>query len=192
MRLSQDLHLQVRAVLRNLAMKASLNYGVRSPPKFTVWIINCSFKFSTSTLEFYSWINILHSSFKIHINYNVFLHLPFSFWTKLVYLALFAVHFQPDKQIFIHCYFLLVMMPEPVLYIWLAFDTHSPQRRIFSTKLLTLCLRFSDHWSRQKKPLWGWEMATYRPPPPALSFSNTWHSPQAKILLALLKRKAFN
>ena len=132
-------------------MKRSLNYGVRSPPKFMLWILNCSFKFSTLTVEFYSWINILHSSFKIHINFNVFLHLPFSFWTKLFYLTLFAVHFQPDKQIFAHCYFLIVLMPEPALYIWLrcqfCIDTHSPhfashrvkvqtQRRIFSTKLL--------------------------------------------------------
>ena len=29
-------------------------YFVRSPPIFMVWILNCSFKFSTSTLEFYS------------------------------------------------------------------------------------------------------------------------------------------
>ena len=60
-----------------------------------------------------------------------------------------------------------------------AFDTHSPhfashrikfqtQHRIFSTQLLNFCLRINDHWLRQKKPLWGWEMATYRPPPPAL------------------------
>ena len=127
MRLSQDLQLPVRAVLRILAtgnlhawtMKRRVNYGVRSPPKFMLRILNCSFTFSTSTFEFYSWINILHSSFKIHINFNVFLHLPFSFWTKLFYLTLFAVHFQPDKQIFTPCYFILVLMPEPALYIWL-------------------------------------------------------------------------
>ena len=167
-----------------------------------LWILNCSFKFSTSTVEFYSWINILHSSFKIHINFNVFLHLPFSFWTKLFYLTLFAVHFQPDKQIFAHCYFLLVLMPEPALYIWLrcqfcirhslpAFRQSSCQISNSTSYIFNytfeFCLRFSDHWSRQKKPLWGWEMATYRPPPPALSFSNTRLSPQAKILLALLK-----
>ena len=28
-------------------------------------------------------------------------------------------NFQLDNQSFIHCYFLLVLMPEPVLYIWL-------------------------------------------------------------------------
>ena len=137
----------------------------------------------------------------------MFLHLPFSFWTKLVYLALFAVHFQPDKQIFIQCYFLLVMMPEPALYIWLrcqfriryslpAFRQSPHQFSNSASYIFNLtfefCLRFSDHWSRQKKPFWGWEMATYWPPPPALSFSNTRLSPQAKILLALLKRKAFN
>ena len=101
-------------------------------------------------------------------------------------MTLFAVHFQLNKQIFIHCYCLLVLMPdEPALYINFdrdanfAFDTHSPhfashrikfqtQHRIFSTQLLNFCLRFSDHWLRQKKPLWGWETATYRPPPPAL------------------------
>ena len=31
-------------------------YGVRSPPKFMVWILNSSFKFLTLVLEFYSWI----------------------------------------------------------------------------------------------------------------------------------------
>ena len=30
-------------------------YGVRSPPKFMVCILNCSFKFSTSKIEVYSW-----------------------------------------------------------------------------------------------------------------------------------------
>ena len=61
-----------------------------------------------------------------------------------------------------------------------AFDTHlvhfashrvifQTQPLIFSTQLLNFCLRFSDHWSRQNKPSWGWEMATDRPPPPALS-----------------------
>ena len=34
-------------------------------------------------------------------------------------MTLFALHFQLDKKIFIHCYFLLVLMPEPALYIWL-------------------------------------------------------------------------
>ena len=33
-------------------------------------------------------------------------------------MTLFALHFQLDKKIFIHCYFLLVLMPEPALYIW--------------------------------------------------------------------------
>ena len=40
---------------------------------------------------------------------------------------------------------------------------------IFSTQLLNFCLCLSDHWSRQKKLLWGWEVATDRPPPLALS-----------------------
>ena len=79
-------------------------------------------------------------------------------------------------------------------------DSHSPhfachrvkfqtQRRLFPTQFSNFCLRFSDHWSRQKTSLWGWEMATHRPPAPALYLGNT--PPQAKILLALLKRKAF-
>ena len=66
-------------------------------------------------------------------HWKTFLHLSFSFWTLLFYLTLFAVHFplaflnytvnpcnfQLDKQIFIHCYVLLVLVPEPVFYIWL-------------------------------------------------------------------------
>ena len=43
----------------------------------------------------------------------------------------------------------------------------------------------------RQKPLWGSEMATYRPPPLALSLGNTPLRPKAKILFALLKRKAF-
>ena len=125
-------------------------------------------------------------------------------------------NFQLDNQSFIHCYFLLVLMPEPVLYIWLvgdanfAFDTHSPhfashrdkfqtQHRIFLTKLLNFCLRLIDHWSRQKRPLWGWEMATDLSTSSPGSFvhhafwkresvGNRRLVPQAKLLLALLKR----
>ena len=88
-----------------------------------VCIFSCHFKFSTSTLEFYSWIQY----------WKTFLNLSFSFWTQLFYLTLLAVHFplalsnytvkpcnfQLNKQIVIHCCFLLVLMPEPVLYIWL-------------------------------------------------------------------------
>ena len=117
-----------------------------------------------------------------------------------------------------HGYVLLVLMPEPVLYIRLRCEpciryslaafrqsprqisnstsyifnklvprfslppvslSLAPWERVrenpgnevvFSTQLLNFCLRFSDHWSRQKKPSWGWEMATDRPPPPAPSF----------------------
>ena len=87
------------------------------------------------------------------------------------------MQFSTPPSNFYTLYFLLVLMPEPVLYIWLigdanfAFDTHSPhfashrvkfqtQHGIFLTKLLNFCLRLIDHWSRQKRPLWGWEMAT--------------------------------
>ena len=34
----------------------AMTYGVRSLPKLTIGILNRSFKFSTSKLEFYSWI----------------------------------------------------------------------------------------------------------------------------------------
>ena len=67
-------------------------------------------------------------------------------------------NFQLDEQIFTHCYFLSVLIPEPVLYIWrrlelciryfLAhFASHSvifqTQPRIFWTQLLNFCLRLS-------------------------------------------------
>ena len=59
--------------------------------------------------------------------------MSFSFWTQLFYLTLLAAYFplslsnytvkpcnfQLDKQLFVHCYFLLVLIPETVLYIWL-------------------------------------------------------------------------
>ena len=117
---------------------------------------------------------------------SVFTACRLAFELNFFYLTLLAVHFslalsnytfkpcnfQLDHKIFIHCYFLLVLMPEPVLYICLigdakfALDTHFPhfashrvkfqtQHRIFLTKLLNFCLRLIDHWSRQKKPLWG-------------------------------------
>ena len=63
-----------------------------------VWILSCSFKVSTSTLEFYSWIQYLTLFLSNSHHWKTFLHLPFSFWTQLFDLAL---------------------MPEPVLYIWL-------------------------------------------------------------------------
>ena len=131
-------------------------------------------------------------------------------------------NFQHDEQIFIHCYFLLLLMPEPLQYICPRFDTRrisqviatyfklnlfkkgcfhwyctsgiwgrniamiyllewAPNNSfpmpkatfielaIFSTQLLNFCWCLSDHWSRQKKLLWGWEVATDRPPPLALS-----------------------
>ena len=148
-----------------------------------VWIIIAELNFQLQHLNFIAEFNILHSSFRIHIMGKCFY--TFSFWIQLFYMTLFAVYFQLAKQIFIHCYFLLVLMPdEPALYIWqrcqfciryslapfrlshhIKFQT---QHRIFSTQLLNFCLCFNDHWLRQKKPLWGWETATYRPPPPAL------------------------
>ena len=68
---------------------------------------------------FYSWIQYFTLFLWNSHHWKTFLHMSFSFWTHLFYLTLFAVHFQLDKQIFIHCYFLLVLMPEPALYIWL-------------------------------------------------------------------------
>ena len=62
------------------------------------------FYFNTFTAEF----NILHSSFRIHI-------IGKCFYTCLLAFYL-IVHFQLDKQIVIHCYFLLVLIPEPALY----------------------------------------------------------------------------
>ena len=83
-----------------------------------VWILNCSFKFSTSTLEFYSWIPYF-TLFLLEFTSLENVFNTFRFWTQLFYMTLFVVHFQLDKQIFIHCYFLLVLMPdEPALYIW--------------------------------------------------------------------------
>ena len=47
-----------------LGLSWGVIYGVRSPPKFIVWILNSSLKF---LLEFYSQIKILHSSFRFRI-----------------------------------------------------------------------------------------------------------------------------
>ena len=80
-----------------------------------VCILNCSFKFQLQHLNFKAEFNILHSSFRVHIIGKRFYTCLLAF--ELFYLTLFAVHFQLDKQIFIHCHFLLVLMPEPVLYI---------------------------------------------------------------------------
>ena len=143
-----------------------------------VWILNCSFKFSTSTLVF----KLLNSTFLFDLVRCTFSTRQTNFYTLLLFISFDAWSST------------LHLSEMPV-------DSHSPhfachrvkfqtQRRIlFSTQFSNFCLRFSDHWSRQKKSLWGWEMATYRPPPPALYLGNT--PPQAKILLALLKRKAF-
>ena len=95
-----------------------------------VCILTCSFKFSTSKLEFYSWILYFTLFLYSSHQWKTFLHLSFNFWSQLFYLTLLAVHFplalsnytvkpcnfQLDKQIFIHFYFLLVLMPEPVPY----------------------------------------------------------------------------
>ena len=43
-----------RARAETLHLMNAFAFGVRSPPKFMVYILNCSFKFSTSTLKFYS------------------------------------------------------------------------------------------------------------------------------------------
>ena len=68
-----------------------------SPPKFMVCISNCSFKFSTLTLEFYSWIQYFTLFLWNSHHWKTFLHSSFSFWTQLFYLTLFTVHFQLDK-----------------------------------------------------------------------------------------------
>ena len=82
-----------------------------------VWILIADLNFQLQQLNFTAEFNILHSSFRIHIMGKCFY--TFSFWIQLFYMTLFTVYFQLDKQIFIHCYFLLVLMPdEPALYIW--------------------------------------------------------------------------
>ena len=118
---------------------------------------------------------------------GVFRKTYFHFLTDLKYTGITNCRFIFQKLALSTLWFLLVLVPEPVLYIWLiqnfAFylsDTHSTdfvslrvifqtEPRIFSIQHLNFCLRFSDHWSRKKKRLWGWEMATDQPPPPALS-----------------------
>ena len=76
-----------------------------------VWILNCSFKFSTSTLEFYSWIHIIGKRF-----YTCLLAFELN---SFIWPCSLQVHFQLNRQILIHCYFLLVLMPETVLCIWM-------------------------------------------------------------------------
>ena len=48
--------------------KACANYA-----KFMVWILNLSFKFLTPVLDFYSWIQSLHSSFRLRITGKFFI-----------------------------------------------------------------------------------------------------------------------
>ena len=147
-----------------------------------VWILIADLNFQLQHLNFTAEFNILHSSFRIHIMGKCFY--TFSFWIQLFDMTLFAVHFQLNKQIFIHCYFLLVLMPdEPALYIWQRYQfcirysltpfrqsphqISNPTSYIFHSTFQFL-FTLSDHLLRQKKPLWGWETATYQPPPPAL------------------------
>ena len=40
--------------LQQIGDMCTMTYGVRSPPKFTIGILNWSFKFSSSKFEFYS------------------------------------------------------------------------------------------------------------------------------------------
>ena len=169
-----------------------------------VWVLNCSFKISTSTVNFKAEFNILHSSFRIHSLESVFtlvfkllnstflfdlVRCTFStrqtnFYTLLLFISFDAwtstLHLTETP--ILHSILTRRMLPVTVRNFKLNVV-------YFQLNFLNFCLRFSDHWSKQKKSLWGWEMATYRPPPPALSLGNT--PPQAKILLALLKYKAF-
>ena len=93
-----------------------------------VWIFNCWFQFPNSALEFYSWIQKFILLIRIHIIGKRFytcllaFELNFFIWPCSRYIFNYTVkpcNFQFDEQIFIHCYFLLVLIPEPVLYIWL-------------------------------------------------------------------------
>ena len=59
----------------------SIYYGVRSPPKFIVWILNSSFKFLNFYLNFIAEYNILHSSFRFRITGK-------RFYTRLLFFKL--------------------------------------------------------------------------------------------------------
>ena len=136
--------------------------------KFNTWILQLNSKIYTLPLEFAS--------------LETFLHLPFSFLTQLFVWPCSRYIFNSLCQI-IHCSQTMQFSTRRTnfytasLLLFISFDDwtitlHLTEIRtlhsIFSTQLLNFCLRFSDHWSRQKKPLWGWEMATDRPPPPVI------------------------
>ena len=170
------------------------------------WIFNCWFQFSIQHLNFIA-------EFK---NYT----LPLEFTslensTQLFCLTLLAVHFFNSLCQIIHSQTMQFSTRRTHFYtvsllLFIRFDDwtitlHLTEIRtlhsIFSTQLLNFCLRFSDDWSRQKQPLWGWQMATDRPPPSVISsivlcekresVGNTRLLPQAKIcLITLFKRKA--
>ena len=95
---------------------------------------------------------------------------------------------QRDKQIFIHCYFLLVLMPEPVLYIWLRCQVCIRYSRaaFFNS---TFEFLFTLQWSlvETKEAFVGVGDGDLSTSSPGLSLGNTRLPPQAKILLALLK-----
>ena len=140
-----------------------------------VWMLICHLNFQLQHLNFTAEFNILHSSFRIHI-------IGKCFYTCLLAFYL-IVHFQLDKQIVIHCYFLLVLIPEPVLYIWLRCEPciqyslaafrQSPRQISNSTSYSfnsTFEFLFRLQWSlvETKEAFVGWEMATDRHPPPGL------------------------
>ena len=103
----------------------------------------------------------------------VFRKTYFHFLTDLKYTGITNCRFIIQKLALSILWFLLVLVPEPVLYIWLirnfAFylsDTHSTdfaslrvifqtEPRIFSIQHLNFRLRFSDHWSRKKEAFVG-------------------------------------
>ena len=58
-------------------------YGVRSQPKFMVWILNCSFKFSTSTLVF----KLLNSTFLFDLVRCTFSTRQTNFYTLLLFIS---------------------------------------------------------------------------------------------------------
>ena len=106
---------------------ASITHKWPLPPVTRLWrtitakIHGSNFNLLIEIFNFNTWILQLDSIFyTLPLAFtsleNVF---TLVFWTQLFYLTLVDVHFKLDKQIFIHCFFLSVLMPEPVLYIWL-------------------------------------------------------------------------
>ena len=86
---------------------------------FKTWILQLNSIFYTLPLKFTSLENVFTLVFYLLNSIFLFDLAPCTLSSRFVKLHCQECNFQLDKQILIHCYFLLVLMPKPVLYILL-------------------------------------------------------------------------